>query len=234
MRLAWKKYSRRVSGLGKTGIGEFFRESKLADTIVLFRLMRKVSFFVIACGAALALAACGVSPPSPAKAEPAAPAIPAEFQSAAQTALGSEVEVLRYGDLAKNGHPQVLAINRVKTTPQTAAAGTLVTRAAVVEKDGETWREVFRCDEHLKNTNGFLDGTPLSPVAGWKLQYEQDAEKGLIMYFTPLEKPVGGYVLTLGVRWNPKVKRYQSLDRSFVQFLGEVPALETPQSQIAR
>src|SRR4029077_15273273 len=99
-----KKYSQRGSGLGKTGIGEFFRESKQADTIALLKLMRKVSFFLIACGAALAVAACGVSPPSPAKVEPAAPAIPAEVQSAAQTALGSEVEVLRYGDLAKNGH----------------------------------------------------------------------------------------------------------------------------------
>jgi hypothetical protein len=41
-------------------------------------------------------------------------------------------------------------------------------------------------------------------------------------------------VQTLGVRWNPNVKRYQSLDRTFEQFQGEVPALETPQSQISR
>ena len=196
--------------------------------------MRRVSLILIAGGAALSFAACGGSTPAPAKAEPAAPAIPADVQSAAQAALGSEAEVLVYGDLAKNGHQQVLAINRVKTTPQTMAAGTLVTRATVVENGGAAWKEVFHCDEHLKNTNGFLGGTPLSPVAGWKLQYEQDPQKGLVMYFTPLEKPVGGYVQTLGVRWNPKVKRYQSLDRSFEQFQGEVPALETPQSQIAR
>jgi hypothetical protein len=196
--------------------------------------MRRVSFILIACGAALSFVSCGGSAPATAQAEPAAPTIPADIQSAAQAALGSEAEVLAYGDLAKNGHQQVLAINRVKTTPQTVATGTLVTRAAVVENGGAAWKELFRCDEHLKNTNGFLGGTPLAPVAGWKLQYEQDAQKGLVMYFTPLEKPVGGYVQTLGVRWNPKVKRYQSLDRSFDQFLGEVPALETPQSQIAR
>jgi hypothetical protein len=191
---------------------------------------------LMACGMALGIASCGGSAPAPAKAEsaaPVAPAIPADLQSATQVTLGAEAEVLVYGDLAKNGHQQVLAINRVKANPETVAAGILVTRAAVLENGGAAWKELFRCDEHLKNTNGFLGGTPLSPVAGWKLQYEQDPQKGLVLYFTPLEKPVGGYVQTLGVRWNPKVKRYQSLDRSFDQFLNEVPALETPQSQLA-
>jgi hypothetical protein len=198
--------------------------------------MRRVSFILLAGGTALLFASCGGSSPAPAKAEPAAPvvpAIPADMQSAAQVTLGAEAEVLVYGDLAKNGHQQVLAINRVKANPETVAAGTLVARAAVLDNGGAAWKEVFRCDEHLKNTNGFLGGTPLSPVAGWKLQYEQDPQRGLVMYFTPLEKPLGGYVQTLGVRWNPKAKRYQSLDRTFEQFLGEVPALETPQSQLA-
>jgi hypothetical protein len=198
--------------------------------------MRRILLLLIACGVALSLVSCGGSPsaPAPAKAEPVAPAVPADIQNAAQVALGSEAEVLAYGDLAKNGQQQLLAINRVKSTPETIVAGTLVVRAAVLENEGATWKEVFHCDEHLKNTNGFLGGTPLSPVTGWKLQYEQDAQKGLTMYFTPLAKPVGGYVQTLGVRWNPKVKRYQSLDRTFEQFQGEVPALETPQSQISR
>jgi hypothetical protein len=198
--------------------------------------MRRTSFLLIACGVALSLVSCGesASAPAPAKVEPAAPAIPADIQNAAQVALGSEAEVLAYGDLAKNGQQQLLAINRVKSTPETVVAGTLVVRAAVLENEGAAWKEVFHCDEHLKNTNGFLGGTPLSPVNGWKLQYEQDAQKGLTMYFTPLAKPVGGYVQTLGVRWNPKVKRYQSLDRTFEQFQGEVPALETPQAQISR
>lgn len=164
----------------------------------------------------------------------AAPAVPDDVQQAAQTALGSETEVLAFGDLAKNGRVQLLAINRMRPNPDKPVAGTVVTRAAVLEKDAVGWKELFRCDEHLKNTNGYLGGTPLAGVAAWRLQYEQDAVKGLQLYFTPVDKPEGGYVQTLGVRWNPKTKRYQSLDRGYEQFLAEVPSLETPQSQLRR
>lgn len=189
---------------------------------------------------AAACASCrGSSPSQPAKTEAAVPArtaatpaIPADIQAAADATLGTDTDVLAFGDLAKNGHRQILAVNRVKGNQQSAAAGTLVSRVAVIENDGASWKEIFRCDEHLKNTEGFLGGTPLSPVNGWRLQYEQDDQKGLQMYFTPIAKPAGGYIQTIGVRWNPKVKRYQSLDRTYEQFLGEVQTLETPQSQL--
>lgn len=184
----------------------------------------------------MACAACSGSSSAPAKREaaaaPAAPAIQADIQAAADAALGADTDVLVFGDLAKNGHQQILAMNRVKSTPETAVAGIAATRVAVIENDGNNWKEIFRCDGHLKNAHGFMGGTPLSPVGGWRLQYEQDAQKGLQMYFTPIAKPVGGYIQTIGVRWNPQVKRYQSLDRSYDQFLGEVPALDTPQSQL--
>ena len=181
----------------------------------------------------LACISCGSSSPAPSNtATPAAPAIPADYQAAAEKSLGSETEVLLYGDLAKNEHVQVLAVNRLKVTPDGMAPGTLVMRAALIENDNGSWKEIFRCDEHLQNTKGFLGGIPLAPVNGWRLQTEQDTDKGLEMYFTPLAKPSGGYVQTIGVRWNPKELRYQSLDRNFTQFLNEVPALETPESQI--
>ncbi len=133
-----------------------------------------------------------------------------------------------YGDLALTGKQQILVINRLKKTPEGKAPGIIFTRAAIVENDGGTWKQVFLCDEHLKNTKGYLGATPLAPVPAWRLQYEQHEDKGLIMYFTPLDKPAGGYMQTIGVRWNPKVKRYQSLDRNFDQFLGEAPELEIP------
>lgn len=177
----------------------------------------------------------GCSQPAPTVkqvAATAAPVIPAEIQIAADNALGTDTDVLLFGDLAKSGRQQILAVNRVKATPQTAMAGTLVMRLAVLENEGGTWKEIFRCEDHLKNAKGFMGGTPLSPVTGWRLQYEQDAQKGLEMYFTPMAKPAGGYIQTIGVRWNPALKRYQSLDRNFDQFLGEVPALDTPQSQL--
>jgi len=191
---------------------------------------------------ALTLASCGSSAPTTlvVKEEPAAPAatakpaIPPDIQKAAELALGSETEVLAYGDLSKSGLQQILAINRLKAAPPgVSAEGILLTRAVILENAGTSWKQIFLCDEHLKNTKGFLGGTPLAPVNGWRLQYEQH-DKGLEMYFTPLMSPKGegGHVLPVGIRWNPKVKRYQSLDRTFENFLGELPALETPESQI--
>jgi hypothetical protein len=169
--------------------------------------------------------------PAP-QAAPATPAIPADVEAAAQTALGSEVEVLTFGDLAKTGKQQFLAINRLKKTPTGVAPGILFTRAVVVEKDGGKWTEVLRCDEHLKNTKGYLGLTPLDPVTAWRLQYEQDNEKGLQLYFTPLQAAGTSHVLPIGVRWNPEAKRYQSLDRSYEKFLLEVPSLQNARSTL--
>lgn len=156
---------------------------------------------------------------------------PAEVQSAAEAALGAETEVLAYGDVSKNGHQQAVAVNRLTVTPERAAPGIWVTRTVVIENDDGIWKEIFLCDQHLKNPSGYLGATPLTPVNDWRLQFEQDQEKGLQMYFTPLAQPKGGYIVMIGVRWNPKVKRYQSLDKGFQQFLGELPTLETPESQ---
>jgi hypothetical protein len=174
------------------------------------------------------LAACSSEPPqpSPSAQQPAAPAVPPEIQAAAEAVLGSETEVLVFGDLAKTGSTQALAINRIAKRPEHAVPGILLTRGAIVSKEGDRWKELFRVDEHLKNPNGFLGATPVSPVTGWRLQFEQDPVKGIQLYFTPLEQPRGGYLLTIAVRWNPKVRRYQSLDRNYENFLGEAPALE--------
>jgi hypothetical protein len=188
---------------------------------------------------AIFLCACGGSGasnpktemPAPVAAEPAkpaAPVIPPDIQKVAENALGSEAEVLVYGDLALTGKQQILVINRLKKTPDGKTPGTLLSRAAIVEDSGREWKQIFLCDEHLKNTKGFLGATPLSPVPTWRLQFEQHEDKGLVMYFTPLDKPAGGYIQTIGIRWNAKVKRYESLDRNYDQFLGESPTLEIP------
>jgi hypothetical protein len=184
---------------------------------------------------AIFLCACGGSGASNPKteatappAEPPKPAIPPDIQKVAENAMGAEAEVLVYGDLALNGNQQILAINRLKKTPDGKTPGTLLSRASIVENDGGKWKQIFLCDEHLKNTKGFLGATPLSDVPAWRLQYEQHDDQGLVMYFTPLDKPAGGYIQTIGIKWNPKVKRYESLDRTYEQFLGESPTLEIP------
>jgi hypothetical protein len=170
--------------------------------------------------------------PGAAPSTPAAPAVPDDVQKAAETALGSETEVLLFGDLAKNGSRQILAVNRAKSTPQMTLPGTVITRGVILQNVGGTWKEILRCDEHLENPKGFLGNIPLAPVNGWRLQYEQDDAKGLLLYFTPAADPKGARMLPVEVRWNTKVKRYQSMDRNFENFLYELPALETPESQV--
>lgn len=187
--------------------------------------MQRLNNLVILAAMAVILAACGEAPKPAepaAQQSPAAPAVPAEIEAAVKSVLGSEAEVIVWGDLALTGNQQALAINRLKTTPSGAVPGILLVRAALVSKDGMKWRELLRCDEHLKNPKGYLGGTPIAGVHGWRLQYEQSPEKGLVMYFTPLEKPAGGYIQTLGVRWDPKAKQYRSMDRNYEKFLPEV------------
>src|SRR6204780_5934197 len=82
--------------------------------------------------------------PSAAPGAPVTPAVPDDIQKAAETALGSETEVLLYGDLAKNGSRQILAVNRMKGTPQAAMPGTVITRGVVLENIGGTGKEILR------------------------------------------------------------------------------------------
>src|SRR5579871_1741218 len=116
-------------------------------------------------------AGCGDTPkpaetksePAPSAAEPAKPAVPDDVQAGAQALLGTETSVLLFGDLAKNGKQQFLAANVVpKTTKNNNIPGTIITRAVIAQNDDGQWKEIFRCDEHLKNAKGFLGGTPMS------------------------------------------------------------------------
>jgi hypothetical protein len=179
---------------------------------------------------------CGTNPPpkptEPIASKPAEPAVPAEVQSAAEALLGAETQVLAFGDLAKNGKQQVLAANVIPKTPKDNIPGTIITRAVIAQNENGQWGEVFRCDEHLKNAKGYLGMTPIEPVSGWRLQFEQDATKGLTLYLTPVKGMDDRHVLPIGVRWNEKTKRYQSLDRTYEQFLMESPTLSNTRSQL--
>jgi hypothetical protein len=160
--------------------------------------------------------------------------VPDDVQAGAQSLLGTETQVLLFGDLAKTGRQQFLAANVVPKTPKNNLPGTIVTRAVIAENQDGQWAEILRCDEHLKNAKGYLGLTPLSSVTGWRIQYEQDPVKGLQLYFTPLKgTDDDAHVLPIGVRWNPKTKRYQSLDRSYESFLLESPSMSgTPKSTL--
>ena len=198
------------------------------------------NIFIVALAAmtfAISGVGCGTEAPKlssepAAQAKPAAPAIPEDIQDAAQHLLGSDAQVLLFGDLAKNGKRQFLAANVVPKTPKNNVPGTVVTRAVVAQDDDGKWTELLRCDEHLKNQKGYLGLTPLDSINGWRLQYEQDPEKGLQLYFTPLKVNGDTHVLPVGVRWNPATKRYQSLDASYEHFLKESASLQNVRSTL--
>ncbi|HEY6384141.1 MAG TPA: hypothetical protein VIX91_00495 [Candidatus Acidoferrum sp.] len=182
----------------------------------------------------LSLAGCGDDPaPKPAAeepAKPAAPAVPEDMQAAAQNLLGKETQVLVFGDLAKTGKQQFLAANVVPKTPKNDIPGTIVTRAVVAEETDNKWSELLRCDEYLKNAKGYLALTPLTAVAGWKVQWDQDPVKGIQLYFTPIKGGADKHVLPIGIAWNPATKRYQSLDMTYEHFLMEKTSLDTARS----
>jgi hypothetical protein len=158
--------------------------------------------------------------------------VPEEIQAAATALLGSESQVLVFGDLARNGKQEFLVANVVPKTPTNNLPGTIVTRVVVAENTDGKWAEVLRCDEHLKNQKGYLGLTPLTPVTGWRLQYEQNDEKGLQLYFTPLKGTLDSHVLPIGVRYNPTTKRYQSLDRTYEHFVLESATLQDVRSTL--
>jgi len=180
---------------------------------------------------------CGTETPKQAsepaaQAKPAEPAIPDDIQDAAKHLLGSDAQVLLVGDLAKNGKRQFLAANVVPKTPKNNVPGTVVTRAIVAQDDDGKWTELLRVDEHLKNQKGYLGLTPLDSINGWRLQFEQNPEKGLQLYFTPLKVNGDTHVLPIGVRWNPATNRYQSLDASYEHFLKESNSLQNVRSTL--
>ncbi len=211
----------------------FLKESSGSGAARRWRIPLKFSLSVLSL--AICLGGCSADAPKPAaqsEAKPAEPAVPDEIQSAAKALLGSESQVLAFGDLAKNGKQEFLAANIVPKTPTNNLPGTIVTRVVVAENTDGKWAEVLRCDEHLKNEKGFLGLTPLVPVTGWRLQYEQNDEKGLQLYFTPLKGTTDSHVLPIGVRWNPATKRYQSLDRTYEHFLLESPSMQDARSTL--
>jgi hypothetical protein len=165
----------------------------------------------------------------------------AEARSVADGSLGKESEVLAHGDLALNGHEELLVANRFH--PADAASGgagktapVFVTRAALLEKNDGRWTEILRCDEHLKNPNGYLGGFSKARASGWRLDYTQDAQAGLEMKFVPTDALAPASAAppsqNLDVRWNKSTKRYQSFDQSHERYLTEIPTLETPESSL--
>jgi len=174
----------------------------------------------------------GPSQSAQTEAKPAEPAIPDDIQAAADAFLGKETTVLTFGDLAKTGNRQFLAANVVPKTPKNNLPGTIVTRAVLAEESGGSWHELVRCDEHLKNEKGYLGGSPIEAVAGWRVQFEQNAIEGFHLYLTPVKGTDDPHVLPLAVRWNEKVKRYQTLDRNYEHFLPEATSLNPARSHL--
>ncbi len=203
----------------------------VVDHVSVARKYFSAAFLAVA----LLFAGCSSGPPKPAEEaakKPAEPAVPEDIQDAAHALLGSDAQVLLFGDLAKTGTEQFLAANVVPNTPKSTVAGTVVTRAVVAENVNGQWTELVRADEYLKNQKGYLALTPLQAVQGWKLQYENSPEQGMSLYFTPIKQGAAEKTLPIAVRWNPETKRYESMDMTYQHFLGESPSLGSPRSTL--
>ncbi len=180
---------------------------------------------LLAAGLAILSSACGQAPAATGKtAAKKTAALPAAYLDAAHSALGSDAKVLLSGDLAHNGHIQLLVVDRLPKMPGNQVPGLFVSHATILQKQGDDWMEIFLADQQLKNPKGFLARTPLDSVSAWRLQYDKEPN-GLAMYFTPVRQSTEDRPPTIEVRWNPKVGRYQSLDRNFKHFLSEAPTL---------
>jgi hypothetical protein len=167
-----------------------------------------------------------------------------EVSQVAVSVLGNQAEVVAQGDLARNGKEQLLIMNRLPLTSSPPSSPEpkrepeiYITRAAILEKNGEKWTEVLHSDEHLKNPSGYL---VRGQATAWKFEYKLGGERGLELRFTSADRFDAGEVRAGGkleaemptfvVRWNEKVKRYQAFDNAQASFLSEVTMLETPQS----
>jgi hypothetical protein len=197
---------------------------------------------------ALCVTGCQTAPQPPAPADKIAAArekLAEEAQGVAEASMGKQSEVLAQGDLALNGREQLLVVNRVASVDKANERNSnispvFVRRAAVLEKNDGKWSQILLCDEHLKNTNGYLGGLPRTRIEGWQLAFSRNATQGLEMSFTPAahlgvenasaDDAPEGRRPTFVVRWNKNLKRYQSFDKSHERYLGEVPALEAPES----
>jgi hypothetical protein len=195
---------------------------------------------------ALLLAGCHSAPqPEPVRenASPDAIGMADETQQVAEAALGKQAEILAHGDLARNGREQLLTVNPFTKAPRSGngpenSPAIFITRAVILENSNGHWTEILRCDEYLKNPNGYLGGSSAARVTGWRLEFSTDTKEGLELKFTPADGAEGkeGASMvesanqTFVVRWNAQVKRYQLLDAAHARYLNEAPALETPQS----
>ena len=161
-----------------------------------------------------------------------------ENRRVAEAALGKQAKIVAQGDLARNGLEQMFVVNQFATMPQANAnrekfPAIFITRAVILEKSNGQWAEILRCDEHVKNRNGYLGGLPAGRVNGWRMEFNTETKQGLEIRFTPADEGAGmggAANQTVVVRWNTRAKRYQSLDPSHQEYLSEAPTLETPYS----
>jgi hypothetical protein len=184
---------------------------------------------------ALSFSACNQETdenPNQAPAEATSSVTPPDIQSVADAALGTGAHVVAFGNLGGTGTQQVLAVNLLHPGDAASGPDLIISRAVIVDRQSDGWKEIFRCDESLKNPAGYLPGLRHPASAGWRLKLSMGDADGTTLYLTPLSQPGTGPQDMIGVRWNPGLKRYESLDGHFRAFLHEEPSLERPEVSI--
>jgi hypothetical protein len=201
--------------------------------------LRLIVLTGLVCACALAISCGGPATDSgTAGAAPkttAAPTVPDDIAAVARGAFGSEGEALAWGDLALAGKQQVLIVSRVRGSQGATGDEIYFTRMTVAENADDKWTQVLLCDEHLKNPSGYLGGIPRDAISRWKLSFVKDPAQGLVLSITPMDLNTSAALgRTVRVRWNPKAKRYQSLDANSEHFLAEGSSNEIIQRPVMR
>lgn len=193
-----------------------------------------IRFIIVLLVCTTALTGCGRSEPTSTQVQSgdATPNVTPDIQAIADQVLGGGAEVVALGDLARNGTQQMVMVNRVGNSSETADSGVALIRAAVLQQQGTKWSEVLRADEYIKNPKGYLGSAPLVPVTGWRLELKQNPrDHARELCFTPLTR-MQTPARTIVVGWNDKVGRYQAIDGKKHQFLAEIASVGMPVSEL--
>lgn len=131
----------------------------------------------------------------------------------ARKILGPTAELLKYGDLNKNGAVEALAAVRLRGR-NTSIDGTLISRALILRHEGSSWAVVLDISNHVTNSQGFvgIEFIDDSPFYGYALSVadaRNNGTKAFTIYLVYLNKVRESEGAPMEISWNVKVGRYQ-------------------------
>ncbi|MEW5980348.1 MAG: hypothetical protein AB1898_31560 [Acidobacteriota bacterium] len=147
---------------------------------------------------------------------------------AARRLLGPKAEILRYGDISKNGKIEALAIAKLTADPG-SGKDILISRAIILRREGSEWNVVLDAAEQIKNKEGYIGLDYIdesSGFYGYRLTLNDrrgDEQPAFTIYLTDLGPDGEPQGTAIEINWNPDVGRYQEFS------YGDYPAVFKPE-----